>query len=241
MKKQITLVIALSMVAVSCAQWGEKVKGNGNFVTIERSLQDYDHVAVAGSFDVDLVAGHEGQITLEGESNLLEYVLTEVKNGKLLIKTENGVNLRPSSWTNGIRITVPIESLDKVSLSGSGDIVSRTTIKSNNFSARISGSGEVSLTVEAERVDASLSGSGDITLAGRARDFVVSVSGSGEIQAYGFDADFVNATVSGSADIKVTVNESLEARVSGSGDIYYRGNPSKINTKTSGSGDISKG
>lgn len=241
MKKLITLVIALSMVAVSCAQWGGGVKGNGNFVAIERSLQDYDHVAVAGSFDVDLVAGHEGQITLEGESNLLEYVLTEVKNGKLLIKTENGVNLRPSSWTNGIRITVPIESLDKVSLSGSGDIVSRTTIKSNNFSARISGSGEVSLTVEAERVDASLSGSGDITLAGRARDFVVSVSGSGEIQAFAFDADFVNATVSGSADIKVTVNESLEARVSGSGDIYYRGNPSKINTKTSGSGDISKG
>ena len=151
------------------------------------------------------------------------------------------MNLRPSSWTNGIRITVPIESLDKVSLSGSGDIVSRTTIKSNNFSARISGSGEVSLTVEAQRVDASLSGSGDITLAGRARDFVVSVSGSGEIQAYGFDADFVNATVSGSADIKVTANESLEARVSGSGDIYYRGNPSKINTKTSGSGAISKG
>ena len=241
MKKLITLVIALSMVAVSCAQWGGGVKGNGNFVAIERSLQDYDHVAVAGSFDVDLVAGHEGQIILEGESNLLEYVLTEVKNGKLLIKTENGVNLRPSSWTNGIRITVPIESLDKVSLSGSGDIVSRTTIKSNNFSARISGSGEVSLTVEAERVDASLSGSGDISLAGRARDFVVSVSGSGEIQAFAFDADFVNATVSGSADIKVTANESLEARVSGSGDIYYRGNPSKINTKTSGSGAISKG
>ncbi|MGI9550030.1 MAG: DUF2807 domain-containing protein, partial [Aurantibacter sp.] len=29
--------------------------------------------------------------------------------------------------------------------------------------------------------------------------------------------------------------------VSGSGDINYRGNPEKVDTKTSGSGDISKG
>lgn len=241
MKKLITLGIALSMVAITNAQWGKRVKGDGNFVTIERSVGDYDHVAVAGWFDVDLVAGQEGEITMEGESNLLEYIITEVKNGKLVIKTEKGVNLRPSTWTKGIRVTVPVETIDGVSLSGSGDIVGKTTIKSTNFSASIAGSGDVSLTVEAQSVEASLSGSGDINLAGRATDFDVSVSGSGDIKAYELEADFVTAAVSGSADIKVTANESLEARVSGSGDIHYRGNPKKINTKSSGSGDISKG
>ena len=43
----------------------------------------------------------------------------------------------------------------------------------------------------------------------------------------------------GSADIKVTATEMIKARVSGSGDIRYKGNPKKIDTKTSGSGDIS--
>ena len=38
--------------------------------------------------------------------------------------------------------------------------------------------------------------------------------------------------VSGSADIKVTVKGNLKARVSGSGDIHYRGNPAKIDSKT---------
>jgi hypothetical protein len=50
----------------------------------------------------------------------------------------------------------------------------------------------------------------------------------------------VTANVSGSADIKVTVSEMIQARVSGSGDISYRGNPKKIDTKSSGSGNITK-
>lgn len=240
MKKFITLTLAMGMITISCAQWGRKVKGNGDIVTIERSVGDYDEVAMAGWFDVELVSGSEGEITLKGESNLLEHITTEVKNGKLVIKVEKGMNLRPSNWKNGIHVTVPVESINGASLSGSGDLVGKTTIRADRFSTAMSGSGDVTLTIEADELDASLSGSGDINLSGRATDFTVSVSGSGDIKAFDLEADFVKATVSGSADIKVTANQSLEARVSGSGDIQYRGNPKKVNSKSSGSGDITK-
>lgn len=241
MKKLITLTLALGIISSASAQWGKRIKGNGNVVTIERSVGDYDEVAVAGWFDVELVSGNEGELTLKGESNLLEYIKTEVKNGKLVIKVAKGVNLRPSNWKSGIYVTVPVESINAVSLSGSGDLVGKTTIRVNNFSAAMSGSGDVSLVVEADEVDASLSGSGDINLSGSTTDFTVSVSGSGDIKAYDLEADFVRATVSGSADIRVTANQSIDARVSGSGDIHYRGNPKKIKSKASGSGDITKG
>lgn len=241
MKKLITLTLALSTIAVTHAQWGKRVKGNGNVVTIERSVGSYDAVALAGWFDVELVDGNEGEITLKGESNLLEYVKTEVKNGKLVIKTVRGVNLRPSNWNNGIQITVPVEDIHGVSLSGSGDIVSSTTIQADDFRASMSGSGDVTLRVNAESVDTSLSGSGDINLAGKTTNLDVQVSGSGDVKAYELEAEFVTAQVSGSADIKVTANQSIDARVSGSGDISYRGNPKKIHSKSSGSGDISKG
>jgi hypothetical protein len=241
MKKLITLTLALGIISSASAQWGKRIKGNGNVVTIERSVGDYDEVAMAGWFDVELVSGNEGELTLKGESNLLEYIKTEVKNGKLVIKVAKGVNLRPSNWKSGIYVTVPVESINAVSLSGSGDLVGKTTIRTNNFSAAMSGSGDVSLVVEADEVDASLSGSGDINLSGSTTDFTVSVSGSGDIKAYDLEADFVRATVSGSADIRVTANQSIDARVSGSGDIHYRGNPKKIKSKASGSGDITKG
>ena len=79
-----------------------------------------------------------------------------------------------------------------------------------------------------------------MALSGKATDFTVSISGSGDINAYDLIADNVDATVSGSANIKVTANKEIIAKVSGSGDIDYRGNPEKIDTKVSGSGDISQ-
>ncbi|MGW9685904.1 head GIN domain-containing protein [Flagellimonas sp. 2504JD1-5] len=241
MKKLITLGLALSMVTITSAQWGKRVKGNGDVVTIDRSVGDYDEVALAGWFDVELVSGQEGELTLKGESNLLEYIKTEVKNGKLVIKVEKGVNLRPSNWNGGIHITVPVERINAVTLSGSGDIVGKTTLKSDEFSARMSGSGDITLSVQAESVSAALSGSGDIRLNGKANDFSVQVSGSGDVSAYELEAENVSAQVSGSADVRVTANQSINAQVSGSGDIHYRGNPEKIKSKASGSGDISKG
>ena len=242
MKKLITLTLSLLAISAANAQW-KKVKGNGNVVTIERSTPDYDQIAVAGWFDVELVEGQEGQLKIKGEENLLEYIKTEVKDNKLVIKVKNGVNLKPSSWgkDGGIFVTVPVEEVSSVSLSGAGDVVSDMVLKADDFSTRVSGSGDVSLQIEAQSISATLSGSGDINLSGQAGSFEVKVSGSGDVKAYELSANNVDATISGSADVKVTANEMLYARVSGSGDIRYRGNPKKIDSKASGSGEISKG
>jgi len=241
MKKLVTFCMAMVLVTTVSAQWGKRVKGNGNFVVKERNVGNYDAVAVAGWFDVNLVEGNEGELTLEGEENLLEYIKTEVKNGKLTIKVAKGVNLKPSTWKEAIVVTVPVEEISAVTLSGSGDVVSKTTLRTDSFRTNISGSGDIVLDVEANAVKATMSGSGDITLSGKATDFYAQVSGSGDIKAYGLSSEFVEAQVSGSADVKVTANQTIKARVSGSGDIRYRGNPKKVDSKASGSGDVSKG
>ncbi|MCL5247421.1 DUF2807 domain-containing protein [Cellulophaga sp. 20_2_10] len=240
MKKIITLSLALTLAITANAQWGKRVKGNGTITTTTRSVGDYEAISLAGFFDVELVNGKEGSITLKGDENILEHIKTEVKNGKLVIKAEKGMNLTPSR-NSKLLITVPVEHINEVTVSGSGDIVGKTTLVSNSFETSISGSGDINLKVEAKELKASMSGSGDINLSGSATDFTIRVSGSGDISAYDLQADYVKALVSGSADIKVTAKETLDARVSGSGDIRYRGNPKKIESKTSGSGGISKG
>lgn len=239
MKNTMLYVLALLSLTIN-AQWGnKKIKGNGKVVTIERSVGDYESIASAGWFDIILVAGEEGKITLKGEENLLEYIETEVKNGKLTIKQEKGVNLKSSSWKGGIEVTIPITDINAVSLAGSGDVISKTTIKSDNFKAALAGSGDISLAVEADNFEASLSGSGDMKFDGSAEHFKVSVAGSGDINAFDLSANYVEASVAGSADLNVTANQGIKARVAGSGDITYRGNPTKIDSKTSGSGNIS--
>lgn len=80
MKNAITIcLLALSTIPTHAQWWGKGIKGNGNKTSTTRSVGDYDQVHVAGFFDVELVAGPEGSLTIAGESNLLEYVITEVR------------------------------------------------------------------------------------------------------------------------------------------------------------------
>lgn len=241
MKRTITmtLALALALTTVSRAQWGKNIKGNGNVVTEERSVGTYSAVSLSGWFDVELVQGREGTITIRGESNLLEHLITEVDNGTLELKTEKGVNLRSSQRT-GIKITVPVESIEAVNLSGSGDINGSFPIKAPDFSVRLAGSGDIDLVLEADQVKTAVSGSGDVTLSGNTGELDISVSGSGDVMAYGLEAGTIKVSVTGSADVEVTATELLQAWISGSGDIKYRGSPAKVEAKSVGSGSVTK-
>ncbi|WP_281846547.1 head GIN domain-containing protein [Olleya namhaensis] len=237
-----TLLLALTLVTISScnAQWGngKKIKGNGNVTTITRSTSDYDAIRLAGWMDFELVKGTEGTITIEGEENLLDYIITEVESNGLVIKIENNTNLKPSG-KNKIKITVPFEDIDKLTLSGSGDVTSNATFYSKNFETKVSGSGDVTLDVEATNVKASVTGSGDLTITGTTKNLEASVTGSGDIHAERLKSDNADVKVTGSGGIEVYAKDSLKAKVTGSGDIDYKGNPSNVNKKVTGSGDIS--
>lgn len=239
MKVSIAVLAALLFITTTQAQWSNKtIKGNGNVTTITRSTPDYDGIKCAGSWDFILVKGKEGAITIEGEENLLEYIITEVNGNELMIKTENNINLK-TSFNKTITITIPFEAIDAVSLAGSGDIISKHTIRSKDFETKLAGSGDIILDIEAKNTKTIVTGSGDVTLTGTTTNFKASVTGSGDIHAYNLNAETADVKVTGSGDIDLTCTKSLKAKVTGSGDIKYKGNPSNRKNKVTGSGSIS--
>ena len=196
---------------------------------------------MAGAFDVELVYGTEGKLQITGESNLLEYIETEVTDDKLKIQVKKGFDIRISSGQK-ILIVVPFKEISAVALSGSGDLYTKNaTIKTNKLKMALSGSGDVVIDLEANDLTMAVSGSGDMTATGTAETAKISLAGSGDIYADKLKTKNSDVRLSGSGDIRVYVEEHLKARVAGSGDITYKGNPEKLDTKTSGSGDISKG
>ncbi len=241
--KTVMLILGITLCSIPSlsAQWGggKKIKGDGNTVTKSRETSDYDQIKVKGSLDVSLVAGTEGKISIKGESNLIPYIKTEVENDILKVYVKKGYYLKPS-YGYKLIITVPFKDISQVTLSGSGDVYGSDTIKASDFKTGISGSGDVQLVVDAKNVYGQVSGSGDLVLKGNADSFTGSVSGSGDLSAYNLKAKNVTAKVAGSGDVEVTATSMLKARVSGSGDIFYKGNPEKEDKKVSGSGDITK-
>ncbi len=242
--KKLILLFSLSLLAtnVANAQWwssNNKVTGNNKMISQTRSVGNYDEVAVSGMMDVKLVSGKEGRIDIEAESNLMEYLETEVEGGRLKISVRKGYNLNPSR-NNPIRITVPVEEINAVALTGSGNIRGTERLRAQNFKVDLTGSGDIDLDLDVQDLEGKLTGSGDVKLNGKVQEFNVRVTGSGDFLATGLSAEVVDASILGSGDIEVRVTEELRARISGSGDIKYLGDPKKQDFKTTGSGSISK-
>jgi len=228
----------LTVITAQAQWWGstDRIRGNSNVVTETRNVGSFDQVGVGGSFDVILEAGKEGEITVRAESNLMEYIITETRGTKLIIKIKDNTNFKTN---DKIIVTVPFEDIDAVSLGGSGDVVSRSVIRADRFKASLAGSGDMNLEVQATTVKSSLAGSGDLNLRGTTQDIEISMAGSGDIDASDLKARNAEVSMSGSGDIKLTCDGGeLKARISGSGDIRYKGTPSREDIKVAGSGSV---
>ena len=233
---KIASIILIAFCSIQLSAFKERVKGNGNLITENRTTKTYDEISASGSFNIELVNGTEGELTIEIEENLTKYLITEVKGDELKIYWKKGANI---STRKSVKIMVPVTEISTLSLSGSGKIVSSTTIKADELNLNLSGSGHITIDIESSSIVSNLSGSGRIGLTGTTEYFECSVSGSGHIGGYDLIvSNMTDAKISGSGNVKATVNGILNAKVSGSGNFRYKGNPTQEIIKISGSGNV---
>ena len=239
MKKFIiaTVLFSLTFFSVNAQNWGnnKSIKGNGNVITVKRTTSDYNSIAVGGSFDVILIKGKEGNITIEGEENIIPYLETEVNGNTLKIGYKKNTNI---NTTEKMKVTVTVETVEAISLGGSGNINADTIIKADELSVNLGGSGNINLKVDAQEIESKIGGSGDINLSGNTNEISCAIAGSGSIKAYDLTTKIANATIAGSGSIKITVKDEIKAKIVGSGSVYYKGNPPRIDTKSMGSGSV---
>lgn len=218
--------------------WGcnsERVSGNGNVVTQSRDAGEFDAVRLMGSMDVIVKNGATHSVELNGEDNILSYVLTEVHDGRLNIKYENNVSIRT---TKPVVVIVTSPEFREVAVLGSGNIEGEGTLSATDkIKVDITGSGDIKLNLDAPAISAKITGSGDIELKGRTRDLNCTTTGSGAIKAAELLAENATAQSSGSGDISLFGSVKIDARVTGSGDIRYTGGGS-VSSQVSGSGSI---
>jgi len=81
-----------------------------------------------------------------------------------------------------------------------------------------------------------VSGIGDITLVGEKQESLyIGVIGLAEFRAYDLEVDVCEIQISGDATCRLFVNEEIKGAITGSGEIFYKGNP-EINVELRGDG-----
>jgi Putative auto-transporter adhesin, head GIN domain len=209
----IGIVLAVRNGSISSSS---TLRGSGIARTEIRHVGPFTAVDLAGANTVTVRVGGPRTVTVRGDDNLVSDVTTTVSAGRLVVDQSRSFSTR-----SPMSVEVGVPSLDSVRLSGSG-ILTVDGVRAKSFTVDVPGSGVLAVAGTVSSLNAALSGSGDVRLQDlAAQDVTAHLAGSGRLQ--------VNAT------------KSLDARVSGSGAIFYSGEPAKLTEQITGNGAILKG
>lgn len=209
----------------------------GKYIEQTREINpDFSKIESAVAYDVIVEDGiSDGKIKLEGDSIVLDKIRINVKDKTLIISQKFGFY---KSNGQSVKIKLKAQNLNSLLLTGSGNIKIESTQRVNDLIAVVDGSGSIKVSAISKNIALQLNGSGSIDIDGKTDKLKAGISGSGNIHAFELKANNTNAGMSGSGNLEVYSIQKLEGGVSGSGKLYYKGNPTKTNFKTVGSGEI---
>ena len=134
-----------------------------------RKVDPFTEISLRIGAKVHLEQGAKQNLEIVAKSSTLDEIVTEVKDGKLIIRFPNKDYFWKTFQPGEITIYITTPEIDGLGVSGSGDIIAENEIKTKILDLGVSGSGNIRLSeLSAERVKATISGSGDIVLAGKA-------------------------------------------------------------------------
>ena len=244
MALRIFISIAITLLLNGCGkeQWDDCITSTGPMRTEIRQLASFHMVDLEDRIDLVLEHLPSSSIEVEAGRNLMDQVITEVRDGVLHIRNDNRCNW-VRSFKPRITVKVPIEVVDKLILRGTGNVTSTDTVKQDVFEVeQWMAIGTTTLTVDVNAVYIGLhTGAGDVVLRGRASENANLYSGiMGTIDASEMRAHSVNINNSGIGDLRCWAEVELNVAIRDAGDVHYRGDPIFVDTQITGSGSLIK-
>jgi hypothetical protein len=236
--KQLIIFLTLPLLFSSCFFGGERVEGNGNIRTDERSVSAFDELEVHGSIHVYITQGPMQPVRIEGDENLLQYVEIIEQGDRLEIKNRDGVNIDPTSEMK-VYLTTP--DLNSINVTGATMVVSQSNISTNDkMVIHSSGASQINLQVDAPEINMEMSGSGEVHLKGETKRLNLEISGAANAHCFDLLSEETRIQISGAGNAEVYASKQLEVDVSGAGNVRYKGEVKNISQEVSGAGTVSR-
>lgn len=213
MKTKVSLLIACLLTTLTgFAFTNEKVEGNGNIITKEISISDYNEISTVGVMEfVYEQSDAAPYLKIMIDENLFPLLKAQVDGKELIIgpkkikknsRNGNSYNLQPTKF----KVITNSREIKELNVVSSGDFI-------------------IASPINIGKLEINMAGSGYIQIAGKADRAEYNLAASGNIKAYECVTGKTECNIAGSGNIQTHTRNQLEANIVGSGNVYYKGNP----------------
>lgn len=255
----VATAVAVALAAAGCSGstvFGKKIKGSGVLQTRSIGVEAFHTLKASRGVHV-VIAGSGDSLVIRADDNVLDYVVTQVKNGVLRIGIDEAINALHHAQ---VEVTVPGNGgIRCLKASGAASIVSdelleadgnmeltassagsvRAAVRARECRIQATSSGSVCTKLQAQTCEVKASSSGRVRMKGSCTDCSMHASSAGRIDAGEFTVQDCEARASSAGSISVHCERSLRARASSAGSISYAGEAAADFTNSSG-GSVTK-
>jgi hypothetical protein len=236
MKTQLNIIAVTCLLCISiqgCIL--DYKRGNGNIDIREIKVDNFERINIGGNYDVTLIKSEETKVLIETDENLQSFINTELY-GKIL----NINNVHNLKSTDGIKIDIYYQSIQKIYSTGASRLANDGVLDTDELIISLSGAGAIKLEIHTSVVKVNLTGAGVVKLSGETDIQETHISGAGGLSANELKSKTCSINLSGLGGAEVHVIDKLEATITGVGGIVYSGNPQLIERQVTGFGKIKR-
>ena len=216
------------------------LKSTGSDATETRTVAPFTKIELYNNVDLIIHTDTFYHLSVTAGSHLVDGVKTEVEDGILKLRNKNRCNW-VRSFKNKFTVDVWIKTLDNITVyDASGNIDFADTLKQNDF--RIdswSSSGDYHLKLNCSNATLALhTGPADLYAQGHVGVNSVYSASYGKIDLLEMNCDDIYIANKGTNDLYIKANHRIGAEITYIGNIYYKGNPSQVDQRISGTGKL---
>lgn len=185
-----------------------------------RALEPFNAIDLKLSGVVELVSDTSTYIEIVVEENLETHLSTNINNEVLTI----ALGYCFSSHAD-ILLRVHYDTLNTITVSGPGDVVSKSIMLQDNLTLHVKSSGNINITANAKNVQSIIDGTGLITINGQVSKHTITHNNSGNVNTYQAATDTAIVNMNGNGNAYLRVSKDLNVSILGNGSVYYKGFP----------------
>ncbi len=218
----------------------------------ERKVDNFSGINVSNGMKLFFTQGPKQSLTIETDSDKIQYLKSEVKNGtlNLYIDTKGQKNVT----LNNIIVEITAPELNSLQASSGAQFISKNNINTEkliaklssgasatgginakNINLEISSGAQSNLNVDVDKITHEGSSGSKSTYSGKSNNLIISTSSAAILDAFNLVTNNANITASSASTVKVNALEELTSTASSGAKVRYSQKPKKSNiANTSG-------
>lgn len=232
----ITTYLIIFFTTSSCIFDGlSGIKGSNNVVSESRNISsNFESIKVAQGITVYLTQENATEVNVEADDNIIDLLITEVKNNELKIYFEKNVY---KAKARNVYLTT--KDISQIRTSSGAQVITENTIHTNTLNLDSSSGSSIKIHIKANNVNSETSSGSNIKIEGETTILTAKSSSGSSIKAQNLTTTNASVKASSGSNIYVNTSKQLTAKASSGGYINYKGEPTNVNKNTSSGGSVS--